>query len=102
MTEIATFGAGCFWGIEAAFRRVPGVIDAVVGYSGGPTQNPTYKGVCTDETGHPEDLPVTSDPATQAVISKVLNCGAAGESVCHTILAGKHRNFLSAIIRAVP
>ena len=43
MTEIATFGAGCFWGIEAAFRRVPGVADAVVGYSGGEMANPTYR-----------------------------------------------------------
>jgi peptide-methionine (S)-S-oxide reductase len=62
MQEIATFGAGCFWGIEAAFRRVPGVLDAAVGYSGGHTQNPNYQQVCTDTTGHAEVVQVTFDP----------------------------------------
>jgi peptide-methionine (S)-S-oxide reductase len=63
MSEIATFGAGCFWGVEAAFRRVPGVLDAVSGYSGGRTENPSYKDVCTDRTGHAEVVQVTFDPA---------------------------------------
>jgi peptide-methionine (S)-S-oxide reductase len=62
MQGIATFGAGCFWGIEAAFRRVPGVLDAAVGYSGGRTQNPSYQDVCTDTTGHAEVVQVTFDP----------------------------------------
>jgi peptide-methionine (S)-S-oxide reductase len=60
-TEMATFGAGCFWGVEAAFSRVPGVIEAVSGYSGGHKENPTYKEVCTDETGHAEVVQVTYD-----------------------------------------
>ncbi len=60
--ETATFGAGCFWGVEETFRRVPGVVDAAVGYMGGSLQNPSYKDVCTDRTGHAEVVQVTYDP----------------------------------------
>ena len=62
MNEKATFGAGCFWGVEAAFLSIDGVSDVTSGYMGGTTENPTYKQVCTGRTGHAEVVQVEYDP----------------------------------------
>ncbi|MGE5609265.1 MAG: peptide-methionine (S)-S-oxide reductase MsrA [Bacillota bacterium] len=70
-TETATFAAGCFWGVQSTFQKVPGVISTQVGYTGGRTANPTYRDVCSDATGHAEAIEVVYDP-TKVSYQKLL------------------------------
>jgi peptide-methionine (S)-S-oxide reductase len=72
MTDKAIFGAGCFWGVEAAFRKVKGVVSTTVGYSGGSSENPTYKDVCSGKTGHAEVVQLEYDPS-QVSYEKLLD-----------------------------
>lgn len=71
LLEKATFGAGCFWGVEYNFRRVPGVVEALSGYSGGKSTNPTYRQICNGDTYHAEVVEVTFDPQKVSYVKLV-------------------------------
>jgi len=76
-TSKIIFGAGCFWGVEAVFRRIKGVINVTCGYSGGHTDNPTYEAVCTNATGHIEVVLVEYEPAEialETLLDNFWNC----------------------------
>lgn len=72
MVEKATFGAGCFWGVEEIYRQTPGVLTTAVGFEGGATENPSYRDVCYSETGHAEVVELSFDPA-QVSFDTLLN-----------------------------
>ncbi|MDD5582889.1 MAG: peptide-methionine (S)-S-oxide reductase MsrA [Candidatus Marinimicrobia bacterium] len=77
MVETATFGGGCFWGVEEHFRMLPGVLETSVGFMGGTTKNPTYKEVCTDKTGHAEVVHIIFDPEKvpyEILLEKFFTC----------------------------
>lgn len=72
MSQLATFGAGCFWGVEAAFKKIPGIISTTVGYMGGNKADPTYAEICAGDTGHTEVCQIKYDPA-QLSFTDLLN-----------------------------
>ena len=85
--ERAVFGAGCFWGVEAAFRRTPGVLSTEVGYAGGTVLNPSYEQVCTDTTGHAEVVAVEFDPG-QVTFDQLLDVFFANHTPTQLIRQG--------------
>jgi hypothetical protein len=102
--EKATFGAGCFWGVETRFGELTGVIDTAVGYEGGNLEHPTYKEVCTDRTGHAEVVEVSFDNSRIAMkpcSTPILRCmilrssTGRGRTVVPSIAASSSRTQMS-------
>lgn len=91
--EKISFGAGCFWGVEHAFKQVEGVIETRVGYQGGQTSNPTYKEVCHTETGHAEVVEVTFDSQIIS-LKRLLDAFSSSTTPPSSIAAPRYRNSI--------
>ena len=95
--ELATFAAGCFWHVEEDFMHMKGVIKTTVGYSGGHMENPTYKDVCSDETGHAEAIEIEDNVNENDVHTIVYTSGTTGDPKGVML---SHKNLVSDVMSA--